>query len=276
MCSVFLSYARRDSEFALKLVRDLGSLGVAVWMDDHDVPGGTRWDEAIPDAVTGCSALLVVLSPESVKSHNVLDEVGLALDQGKRVLPILFETCDIPFRLRRIQYIDCAREYARGLASLERALRAAELIPPANDLQSSVASKPSQTTFNVDGTLGWQATGIRLDRHNAATITYKKGTWRDPQTGERINPANLQAETEEGFDCLPVKGTIVAMGGLIAKIGEKIPLLDALKNTLRGEGELFLRSNCCDEHLSEYCDGIVTVGIKVVLRQAKAKVRPRD
>jgi len=162
MCSVFLSYARRDSEFALKLIRDLGSLGVAVWMDDHDVPGGSRWDEAIPDAVTGCSALLVVLSPESVKSHNVLDEVGLALDQGKRVLPVLFETCDIPFRLRRIQYIDCSREYARGLASLERALRAAELIPPANHSQSLTASNPLQTTFVVDGTLGWQATGIRL------------------------------------------------------------------------------------------------------------------
>jgi hypothetical protein len=264
MCSVFLSYARRDSEFALKLIRDLGSLGVAVWMDDHDVPGGSRWDEAIPDAVTGCSALLVVLSPESVKSHNVLDEVGLALDQGKRVLPVLFETCDIPFRLRRIQYIDCSREYARGLASLERALRAAELIPPANHSQSLTASNPLQKTFVVDGTLGWQATGVRLDRHDAAKIAYQQGTWRDPQTGERINPANLPTEIEECFDCLPVMGTTVAMGGLIAKIGEEILPFDALKNTLTGDGELFLRSNCCDEHLLEHCDGNVTVSIQVV------------
>jgi hypothetical protein len=217
----------------------------------------------MPDAVTGCSALLVVLSPESVKSHNVLDEVGLALDQGKRVLPVLFETCDIPFRLRRIQYIDCSREYARGLASLERALRAAELIPPANHSQSLTASNPLQTTFVVDGTLGWQATGVRLDRHDAAKIAYQQGTWRDPQTGERINPANLEPEIEESFDCLPVKGKIVALGSLIAKIGEEILPLDALKNILTGEGELYLRSNCCDQHLLEYCEGDVSVNIEV-------------
>jgi hypothetical protein len=55
-------------------------------------------------------------------------------------------------------------------------------------------------------------------------------------------------------------------GGLIAKIGEEILPLDALKNTLTGEGELFLRSNCCDEHLLEYCDGDVSVNIEVFHR----------
>jgi hypothetical protein len=35
-------------------------------------------------------------------------------------------------------------------------------------------------------------------------------------------------------------GTSVAMGGLIAKIGEEVLPLDALKNTLTGDGELFL------------------------------------
>ena len=78
------------------------------------------------------------------------------------------------------------------------------------------------------------------DRQNAAKIAYQQGTWRDPQTGERINPANLPTEIGECFDCLPVMGTTVAMGGLIAKIGEEVLPLDALKNTLTGDGELFL------------------------------------
>lgn len=98
-------------------------------------------------------------------------------------------------------------------------MRAPELIVVASDSQSRTAerpsggsSKPLQTTFVVDGTLGWQATGVRLDRQNAAKIAYQQGTWRDPQTGERINPANLPTEIEECFDCLPVTGTIVAMG----------------------------------------------------------------
>ena len=270
MSSIFFSYARRDSEFALKLSGDLRSLGVAVWMDRSDLSAGVHWDEALENALRSCVALLVVLSPASVKSRNVLDEVGFALEQDKPVLPVLSQSCDIPLRLRRIQYIDCSEDYSQGLADLEKALRAAELIVVASDSQSRTAerpsggsSKPLQTTFVVDGTLGWQATGVRLDRHDAAKIAYQQGTWRDPQTGERINPANLEPEIEESFDCLPVKGKIVALGSLIAKIGEEILPLDALKNILTGEGELYLRSNCCDEHLLEYCEGDVSVNIEV-------------
>ncbi len=88
------------------------------------------------------------------------------------------------------------------------------------------------------------------------------GTWRDPQTGERINPSDLKPGTED-FGCLPVKGAYVAYGGLIARIGGKILPQNALAKTLTGEGELFLRSNSCDEHLSEYCDGEVAVEIEV-------------
>jgi len=111
---MFLSYARADKEFALKLAEDLRSLGAAFWMDQLELSGGARWDQAVEAALKSCSALLVVLSPASVQSNNVLDEVHFALEQNKRVIPILCHICDIPLRLKRLHYIDFAVSYAGG------------------------------------------------------------------------------------------------------------------------------------------------------------------
>jgi isopentenyl diphosphate isomerase/L-lactate dehydrogenase-like FMN-dependent dehydrogenase len=41
----FISYAREDSEFALKLVRDLRQAGANVWLDRTDIPVGQNWKE---------------------------------------------------------------------------------------------------------------------------------------------------------------------------------------------------------------------------------------
>jgi hypothetical protein len=115
----------------------------------------------------------------------------------------------------------------------------------------------------VQATEGWQATGIRIDKRDIVKILYLRGTWRDPQTGEQISPRDLTPEAEDTFDCLLVKSTSVAYGGLIARIGETVLPVDALKNALTGKGQLFLRSNNCDEHLFEYCGASVTVEVEV-------------
>jgi len=104
---------------------------------------------------------------------------------------------------------------------------------------------------------------MQINKRDTVKIGYLSGTWRDPRTGERINPRDLKPEAEDSFDCLPVKGTSVAYGGFIARIGEKVLPVNALEKALTGEGELFLRSNSCDEHLLEYCDGDVAVEIDV-------------
>jgi len=43
-----------------------------------------------------------------------MDEVSLALEEGKAVLPVIYRECKIPFRLRRLQYIDLTLNYDEG------------------------------------------------------------------------------------------------------------------------------------------------------------------
>ncbi len=120
--SAFFSYSRHDSEFVLKLAKDLRAAGAGVWLDQLDITPGQRWDSSIEKALAECPHLLVVLSPSSVESTNVMDEVSFALEESKLVIPVLYRDCKIPFRLRRLQYIDARVEYEKGLAELLRML----------------------------------------------------------------------------------------------------------------------------------------------------------
>ena len=61
---------------------------------------GTRWARKIEDALNACPRMMVILSPSSVNSTNVEDEVSFALEERKTVIPVLYRECKIPFRLQ--------------------------------------------------------------------------------------------------------------------------------------------------------------------------------
>ena len=64
-----------------------------------------------------------MLSPNSVGSQNVLDEVGLAIDRQALVVPVLHRLCELPLRLRRLQYVDFSRDYDNLVANGVRIVR---------------------------------------------------------------------------------------------------------------------------------------------------------
>ena len=58
-----------------------------MWIDQLDIAPGQRWDRAVEDALAQCLELVVILSPAAVESTNVMDEVSLALEDGKTGCP---------------------------------------------------------------------------------------------------------------------------------------------------------------------------------------------
>lgn len=111
----FLSYSRTDERFALRLAQDLRSARVAMWVDQLDIRPSEHWDRAIERAVRECRGLVVVLSPRSVASDNVADEISFAIDSGKSVLPVMIEKCVLPLRITRMHVIDATRDYDKAL-----------------------------------------------------------------------------------------------------------------------------------------------------------------
>jgi hypothetical protein len=120
--AAFFSYSREDSDFALRLAQDLRAAGANVWIDQLDIEPGQEWDSAIEAAVTQSSRMLLILSPASVKSRNVRNEISFALDENKAIVPVLYQDCTVPLQLHRVQYIDLRSDYSRGLTVLLRTL----------------------------------------------------------------------------------------------------------------------------------------------------------
>ena len=121
---VFVCYARADQAFALPLAEHLKARGVAVFVDQWDIPAEQDWDRSIDRALRECAHLLIVLSPASVDSREVRGELRTALDLGKPVLPVLHQPCEIPRQLRVVQFVDFTGKPAGDEPALNRVMRA--------------------------------------------------------------------------------------------------------------------------------------------------------
>lgn len=129
-------------------MEDLKAAGVNVWLDQLDIQAGKDWDTAISDALFRCTWMLVVLSQASIASKNVQDELALALDENKTILPILYQDCLVPWRLRRKQRVDFRNDYQSALKELLRNLRAEPgasfALPGPVDQRASVSAHTSR------------------------------------------------------------------------------------------------------------------------------------
>jgi formylglycine-generating enzyme required for sulfatase activity len=210
----FCSYSRHDAAFAMRLARDLKARGASVWLDQLDIDPGQRWDRAVEKALANCSCMILVLSPDSIASDNVMDEVSYMLETQRKVIPVLHSECAIPFRLRRLQHVDFRDQYDQALTATLTALGVTEQSnaysaqieaagrsslaspddlkdePPAPD-EMIKAAQPGRTKVNPrDGlTYVWVAPGTfsmggspgdsecRSDERPAHQVTINEGFW---------------------------------------------------------------------------------------------------
>lgn len=141
---LFFSYARVDSIFALRLAKDLRQANVNIWIDQLDIKAGSRWDAAVENALSSSPSVIVILSPESVSSNNVMDEVSFALENEKNVIPVLFKECKVPFRLRVLQRVDFSVDYQIGLNNLLNSLD----IPTDTKFNTSISENDNKDIEN--------------------------------------------------------------------------------------------------------------------------------
>ncbi len=119
MQKIFISYSRKDIDFARKLAGDLESAGYDVWWDISDLQGGDDWVRTIPDAIATSQYVIVVLTPNSIESEWVRKEYTQALSLRKKIIPIMLAPCSIPFSLNTINFVNFTTgEYADNFKNL--------------------------------------------------------------------------------------------------------------------------------------------------------------
>ena len=213
---IFFSYSRVDgSSFAKRLAVDLKAKGYDVWIDQEDIRAGLDWDTEIEKALESCDCLLFVETEKSVASKNVLDEVYYALDQNKKVIPLICVDSKTPYRLARLQHLDFTKDYSAGLAQLVAELEGnpgAIAYQPASPAATSLPQKPHDPRSYKTS---WMIGGLALLLVAALVIIMKK----QPDPGP---PAERSAAVAASVDSSPAMVSPLEEGAASTESGREI------------------------------------------------------
>src|SRR5450759_4891981 len=91
MSDVFISYSRRDIAFARLIREALQQSQIDTWIDWDRIPVGERWWQEITEAIEGANVFMLIISRNSLGSKVCRDEIELALQNHKRIVPILVD-----------------------------------------------------------------------------------------------------------------------------------------------------------------------------------------
>ena len=105
MSYYFISYSRSDRNFVSSLESLLQEKGIRYFRDEKDIEWGCDVNATISTAIENCTALIVIISPNSLNSPWVAYEVGYAKARQKKVLPLLTEpTVNLPSFLKNLNF----------------------------------------------------------------------------------------------------------------------------------------------------------------------------
>jgi hypothetical protein len=176
---VFISYSRVDESEVRKLYTILVNKGYDCWLDVERIPSGSDWDSQLQKAIEDCSHIVVICTPSSMSSKNVLAEWQYAFELKKSIHPIIIVPCEIPFRLRIYQNIDATKlGLEKAVHKLIESLPTGEFRTTDYDtnLEKGVSKVRALITRSVQN---WHAFGLLLEQSGFSYIDTLKDELTD-------------------------------------------------------------------------------------------------
>ncbi len=99
---LFVSYSHRDKQSVEPIVSQIESMGRTVWMDRTGITGQAGWAGQIVRAIRECKAVVLMASPNSYASDQVVRELYLAMNHKKPIVPIELAPAELPDELQYI------------------------------------------------------------------------------------------------------------------------------------------------------------------------------
>lgn len=102
MSDVFISYSRKDNQFARKLTDTLESRGRDVWIDWQDIPRAEDWLQEIRAGIEAADTFVFIVSQHSLISEICNIELLHARANEKRIIPLILEVIadDVELRVK--------------------------------------------------------------------------------------------------------------------------------------------------------------------------------
>ena len=95
MGKIFISYSTKNQKVANALCEYLERQGVSCWIAPRDIPSASNYAGEITRAIKSCERFLLVYSKDAGKSVHVKNEVNLAINNTKAILPYCLD--DSPY-----------------------------------------------------------------------------------------------------------------------------------------------------------------------------------
>ncbi len=108
MTSIMVSYSRKDSVAARKLIDAFEKMGMEVWVDWEDIPPAVGWLDQVLKGIEESDAFIFLISPDSIASEVCMAEVAHAAKNSKRIIPIVVRDVlakDVVQTIRDINWI---------------------------------------------------------------------------------------------------------------------------------------------------------------------------
>lgn len=127
---IYVSHSRMDNAFTMRLVKDLERLGATVWVE-YDPLSRTNFAKSINDGLGNCEWVLLIQTPEALRSDWVREEVEFASNlrvnrRIKEIIPVIAADCaglPIPPMWEVLHNYDATQNYDLALDGLARALK---------------------------------------------------------------------------------------------------------------------------------------------------------
>jgi len=125
---VFISYSAKDKKFVEKLSKNLEDSKIEVKHAERALKSVDPILSYVKNVINEYDFIIVVVSKESIKSQWVNHEIASVLINEKSheetiLIPVLIESCQVPFSLNDRLYADFRESYEIGFNSLIESLK---------------------------------------------------------------------------------------------------------------------------------------------------------
>jgi len=148
---IFISYSQQDMKFVDRLAMQLVAARHNVWMDRWELSVGDSLTQKIETALTGASAILVIVSKHSIQSDWFKRELSAGLireleERKTLVMPCVIDDCKIPLFLKDKLYADFRKDPDAAFQMVNRSL--ARISNPTQD-------RIEDLKFHTDWSVTW-------------------------------------------------------------------------------------------------------------------------
>lgn len=122
MASIFISYCKNDKNLADAVCHCLEQANISCWIAPRDVHAGKSYASEIVNAISACKIVILIVSGKINESQHVLNEVNLAVENDKIILPFKIDdvalNSDYQYYLGKTHWIDAFPNPTKFFAKL--------------------------------------------------------------------------------------------------------------------------------------------------------------